>query len=149
MYQQDNEQFKCKFKCCRTCTFCKRAIAKERYKSRYCTNLQREIKVCEKCFFCHSLVLCSTCKKCQKCCSNSNCRGQASKLLANLVGSGYGSEGGSDPKRGLHSSLSDPTKTSKIPHSHKPLCRSLQEQLPVRGIASAYGQKGSGTSTKP
>ena len=139
----------CKFKCCRTCTFCKRAIAKERYKSRYCTNLQREIKVCEKCFFCHSLVLCSTCKKCQKCCSNSNCRGQASELLANLVGSGYGSEGGSDPKRGLHSSLSDPTKTSKIPHSHKPLCRSSQEQLPVRGIASAYGQKCSGTSAKP
>ena len=83
----------------------------------------------------------------QKCCSNSNCRGQASKLLANLVGSG--SEGGSDPKRGLHSSLSDPTKTSKVPHSHKPLCRSSQEQLPVRGIASAYGQKCSGTSAKP
>ena len=135
----------CKFKCCSACTFCKRAIAKERYKSCYCTNLQRKIKVCEKCFFCHSLVLCSTCKKCQKCCSNSNCRGQASKLLANLVGSGYGSEGGSDPKRGLHSS----TKTSKVPHSHKPLCRSSQEQLPVRGIASAYGQKCSGTSAKP
>ena len=94
-----------------------------------------------------SLVLCTTCRKCQKCCSNSDCRGQASKLLANLAGSGCGSEGGSDPKRGLHSSLSDLTKTIKVPHSHKPLCRSSQEQLPVRGIASAYRQKC--TSTKP
>ena len=66
-----------------------------------------------------SFVLCTTCKKC---CSNSNCRGQAPKLLANLAGSGCGSEGGSDPKRGLHSSLSNLTKTIKVPHSHKPLC---------------------------
>ena len=149
MYQQDNEQFKCRLKCCRTCTFCQRAITKERCKSRYCNTLSREIKICEKCFFCHSLVLCSTCKKCQKCCSKSSCRGQTSKFLANLAGSGCGSEGSSDPKGGLHSSLSDPTKTFKGPHSHKPLCRSSQEQLPVRGIASAYRQKCSGASTKP
>ena len=67
MYQQDNrfsnqEQFKCKLKCCRACTFCQRAITKERCKSRYCNILSREIKICEKCFFCHSLVLCTTCK---------------------------------------------------------------------------------------
>ena len=93
--------------------------------------------------------MCTTCKKCQKCCSESSCRDQASRFLANLAGSGCGSESGSDPKRGsLHSSLSDPTKTHKVPHSHKPLCRSSQEQLPVRGIASAYRQKCSGTSTK-
>ena len=68
--------------------------------------------------------------------------------MADLAGSGCGSEGDSDPKRGLHSSLSDPTKTHKVPHSHKPLCQSSQEQLPVRGIASAYRQKCSGASTK-
>ena len=59
------------------------------------------------------------------------------------------SKSGSDPERGLHPPLSDPTKTHKVPHSHKPLCQSSQEQLPVRGITSAYGQKGSGTSTEP
>ena len=69
VYQQDNrfsnqEQFKCKLKCCKACTFCQRAFAKERCKSRYCNTLSREIKICEKCFFCHSLVLCTTCKKC-------------------------------------------------------------------------------------
>ena len=153
MYQQDNrfsnqEQFKCKLKCCKACTFCQRAIAKERCKSRYCTTLQRKIKICEKCFFCHSLVLCTTCKECQKCCTKSNCRGQTSKFLANSAGSGCGSEGDPNLKRGLHSPLSDPTKTHKVPHSHKPLCQSSQEQLPVRGIASAYRQKCSGTSTK-
>ena len=154
MYQQDNrfsnqEQFKCKLKCCKACTFCQRAIAKERCKSRYCNTLSREIKICQKCFLCHSLVLCTTCKKCQKCCNNSSCKGQTSKFWANLAGSGCGSESGSDPKRGLHSSLSDPTKTHKVPHSHKPLCQSSQEQLPVRGITSAYRQKCSGTSAKP
>ena len=29
-----------------------------------------QIKVCEKCFLCHSIVLCSTCNKCQKCAPN-------------------------------------------------------------------------------
>ena len=154
MYQQDNrfsnqEQFKCKLKCCKACTFCKRAIAKERCKSRYCNILSREIKICEKCFFCHSLVLCTTCKKCQKCCNNSSCRDQTSKLLANLARPGCRSKSGSDPERGLHPPLSDQTKTYKVPHSHKLLCQSSQEQLPVRGITSAYGQKGSGTSTEP
>ena len=41
----------------------------------------------------------------------------------------------------LHPSLSDPTKTYKNSYSHKLLCQSSQEQLPVRGIASAYRQK--------
>ena len=154
VYQQDirfsnQEQFKCKLKCCKACTFCQRAITKERCKSRYCNILSREIKIYEKCFFCHSLDLCTTCKKCQKCCSNSSCRDQTSKFLANLARPGCRSKSGSDPKRGLHSSLSDPTKTHKVPHSHKLLCQSSQEQLPVRGITSAYRQKCSGTSTKP
>ena len=45
-----------------------------------------QIKICERCFVCHSIVLCSTCNKCQKCCIKSPCRGQTSKLLANLAG---------------------------------------------------------------
>ena len=45
-----------------------RAFPKQRIKSRVSRLLlQRlQIKVCERCFLCHSIVLCSTCKKCQK-----------------------------------------------------------------------------------
>ena len=107
------------------------------------------IKICEKCFLCHSIVLCKTCNKCPKCCPKSACRGKTSKLLANLAGSGCQSESCSNPERGLHPPLSDLAKTHKVSHSHKLLCQSPQEQLPARGITSAYRQKYSGTSTKP
>ena len=144
----DTRQFKCKLKCCRSCTFCERAVTKERCKSRYCTNLQREIKVCEKCFLCRSLVFCKYCTKCPTCCSKSTCRGKTSEFLANLTGSGCRSESCSNPERGLPPPLSDSAKTHTFFHCHKPLCQSPQEQLRVGGITSAYRQERSGTSTK-
>ena len=110
---------------------------------------RKQIKTCENCFLCQSIVLCKTCNKCQKCCLKSTCRGQTSKLLENLVGSGCRSESCSNPDRGLHPPLSDPTKTHKVSHSRKLVCQSSQEQLPAGGITSAYRQKCSGTSTKP
>ena len=99
------------------------------------------IKICEKCFLCHSIVLCQSCFKCNKCCPQSACRGQTSKILKNLAEPGCQSESDSNPPRGLHPPLSDPAKTHQNPHSHKLLCQSSQEQLPVRGIASAYREK--------
>ena len=90
---------------------------------------------------CHSIVLCSTCNKCQKCCLKSACRGQTSKLLAKLAGSGCRSENSSNPEGGLHPSFSDPAKSHKVSHSHKLLCQSPQEQLPDRGITSTCRQK--------
>ena len=95
-----------------------------------------------------SLVLCKTCNKCQTCCTKSACRGQTSKLLANLVGSGCRSESGSNPERGLHPPLLDPAQTHKVSHSHKLLCQSPQEQLPAGGITSANKQKCGRASTK-
>ena len=140
----------CKASCCFKCSYCARAFRKERIKSRVSRLLQRlQIKVCEKCFLCHSIILCSTCNKCQKFCLKSTCRGQTSKLPANLAGSGCRSESGSNPERGLHPPLSDPAKSHKVSHSHKLLSQSPQEQLPVGGITSAYRQKCSGASTKP
>ena len=138
---------KCKASCCFKCSYCARAFPKERIKSRVSRLLlQRlQIKVCEKCFLCHSIVLCSTCNKCQKCCLKSACRGQTSKLLANLAGSGCRSENSSNPERVLLSPLSDPAKSHKVSHSHKLLCQSPQEQLPAGGITSAYRQKCSRT----
>ena len=85
--------------------------------------------------------MCSTCNKCHECCLKSACRGPTSKLLANLVGEGCRTENNSNPERGLHPPLSDPAKPHKVPHCHKPLCQSPQEQLPAEGITSAYGQK--------
>ena len=75
-------------------------------------------KICEKRFLYHSIVLCKSCNKCHECCLKSACRGQTSKLLANLAGSGCWSESCSNPKRGVLPPLSDPAKVSKMSHCH-------------------------------
>ena len=108
-----------------------------------------QIKICEKCFLCHSIVLCKSFNKCLKCCSKSACGGPTSKLLENLAGSGCRSESSSNPERGLHPPLSDPAKTHKVSHSHKLLCQSPQEPLPAGGITSAYRQKHNKASVEP
>ena len=84
---------------------------------------------------------CPTCGKCPQCCTKSTCRGQTSKFLENLAKLRGRSEGSSNPTRGLLPPLPDPPPTHTIPYSHKPLCQSPQEQLPVGGITSAYRQK--------
>ena len=114
----DNEQFfktKCKLSCCSICTFCARAFPKERNKSRASrVSLQKsQIKICERCFVCYSIVLCSV----------TNVKNAVSKLpvgarlLANLAGPRSRSESCSNPERGLHPPLSDPAKTHEISQS--------------------------------
>ena len=107
-----------------------------------------QIKICEQCFLCHSIVFCPTCSKCPQCCTKSTCRGQTSKLLGNLARSRGWSEGSSNPERGLPPPLPDPAPTHKVSFSHKPLYQSPQEQLPAGGITSAYRQKRSGKGSK-
>ena len=134
----------CKLSCCNRCTFCARALPKERAKSRgsrLSSNRVSQIKICETCFLCHSVVLCPNCKQCPKCCTKSACRGQTSKVLGNLVKAGSRSKNHPNSEGGLYPSLSDPAKSYKVSNSHKLLCQSPQEQLPDGGIASAYGQK--------
>ena len=92
--------------------------------------------------------MCQSCYKCTKCCPQSSCRGQTSELLENLAGPRRRSKGSSNPQRGLHPPLSDPTKTSKISNRHKLLWQSPEEQLPAEGITSAYRQKCSRGSKK-
>ena len=135
---KDNKHFKCKLSCCQSCSYCPRALTKERVKSRVSRLLHdsREIKIFQRCFLCHSVVLCKTCNKCPNC-HKSTCKGKTSTLLANLAGSGCRSESSSNPERGLHPPLSDPAQTHKVSYSHKLLCQSPQEQLPVGGITSA------------
>ena len=133
----------CKISCCKSCSFCNRASTKESNKSWLvrCNTKRLCIKICQRCFFCHSVVLCKTYNKCKTCCIKSTCREQTSKLLANLAGSGCWSESSSDPERGLHPPLSDLAKTHKVSRGHKLLCKSPQEQLPAGCITSAYSQK--------
>ena len=147
LHTDSRQSFKCKTSCCFKCSYCARAFTKERNKSRGSSLLSERlyIKICEKCCLCHCIVLCSTCNKCQKCCLKSACRGQTSKLLANLAGSRGRSENSSNLERGLHPSLSDPAKSYKVSNCRKLLCQSPQEQLPVGGITSAYRQKCSRT----
>ena len=147
---KDNKHFKCKLSCCQSCSYCPRALTKERVKSRVSRLLcnSREIKICQRCFLCHSVVFCKTCNKCPNYCHKFTCRGQTSTLLGNLAKSGFRSESSSNTEGGLHPPLSDPTQTHKISDSHKPLCQSPQEQLPDGGITSAYRQKCSGVSKK-
>ena len=80
---------------------------------------------------------------------NVACRGKTSKPLEGLVGSECRPESNSNPERGLHSPISDPTELVKVTHRHKLLCQSSQEPLLVRGIASAYGQKCRRIGPKP
>ena len=124
----------CKVKCCEPCSYCPRAFAKERNKSRgsRLSFLSNKLysKICERCFLCHSIVFCPTCNKCKKCCHNSTCRGSTSKLF----------EGGSNFERGLPPPLPDRTQAHKVSHSRKLLCQSSQGQLPDGSITSAYQQ---------
>ena len=138
----------CKLSCCNRCTFCARALPKERVKSRgsrLSNNKVSQIKVCESCFLCHSIVLCPKCKQCPKCCTKSACWGQTPKIWGNLAKSGSRSENYSNTEGRLCPSLPDPAKSYKVSNSHKLLCQSPQEQLPAGGIASAYRQKCSRT----
>ena len=134
------------------CSYCARAFAKERNKSRgsslsFSEKLQN--KICETCFLCHSIVLCQTCGKCQKCCNKPTCGRQTSEFLAGLVGSRGQSQNSPGFKVGLHPPLPEQASSIKAPNGHKPLCEPPQEQLPVGGFASAYFQKCGGTGTKP
>ena len=141
-----------KLKCCTSCSYCTRAFAKERSKSCVSSllSLSKHVqsKIWERCFLCHSIVLCKLCSKCQNCCTKSACRGETSKLLANLAGSGCRSESASNSERGLLPPLSDLAKAYKVSHSRKLLCQSPQEQVPVGGITLAYRQKRSRTGSK-
>ena len=147
---RDNEHFKCKVACCKFCSYCARAFAKERNKSRGSSLFSRSkfIKICERCFLCHSIVSCKHCNKCSQCCHKSSCRGQTANVLGKVVRAGGRSESCSNPEGGLHPSLPDQAKLIKNPNSCKLLWQSSQKSQTVRGITSAYGKKCYRTGTQ-
>ena len=147
---RDNKHFKCKVTCCKFCSYCARAFSKERNKSRGSSLLSRAkcIKICERCFLCHSIVSCKYCNQCSKCCHRSACRGPTAKVLEKVVRPECRTESGSNFERGLHPPLSDPAKLAQKTHSHKLLWQSSQKSQTVGGITSAYGQKCHRTSSQ-
>ena len=95
----------------------------------------------ERCFLCRSLDFCSKCHKCPTCCTKSSCRVKIARVLGKTGSPGCQSQGGSSPQRGLHTTLPVQTLLDQNTHNNKLLCRSLQEQLPIGGIASAVKQE--------
>ena len=77
-HQEDIISETCKLSCCFSCSFCNRASTKERSKSQIdrCKFQKLSIKICQKCFFCHSLVQCSLSSAISRVCTHSgaSCR---------------------------------------------------------------------------
>ena len=106
------------------------------------------IKICERCFLCHSFVSCTYCNQCSKCCHKSACRGVTAKVLEKVARPECRTESGSNFERGLHPPLSDPAELVQKTHSRKLLWQSSQKSQTVGGITSAYGQKCHRTSSQ-
>ena len=110
---------------------------------------QVSIKICERCFLCHSIVLRKTCNKCPKCCLTSAGRDQTSKLLENLTGSGCRSESSSNPKKGLHPPLSETRSPTVIscyanPHRNLYLLEALHQLIHKNAVELVQNQKSLG-----
>ena len=138
----------CKFKCCFSCTFC-RAATKESYKSTYCETERSEIKMCEQCFLCRSVVFRQTCTKCPTYCTKSDYRSQNKPVLGHFGNFGGRTQSNTNVERRVHPTFPDQTKLDQKPHNCQLLCKSPQEPLPVGGIASADKQKCKSVGLKP
>ena len=136
----------CKFKCCFSCTFCCRAATKERHKSSYCKTERSEIKMCEQCFLCRSVVFCQTCTKCP---TKSDCRSQTKPVLGNLGNLRGRTQSNTNVERRVHPTFPDQTKLDQKTHTCQLLCKSPQEPLPVGCIVSADKQECKRVGHKP
>ena len=144
-----SETFKpdCILSCCKSCSICNftRASTKERCKTRCSKNRN---KVCQRCFFCKSLSFCQICSKCPQCCHRAGCRGQTSKVLAEMGNTGSESKGGLHLAGRLHTSVQDETPTDQISSHHKWLCKSGKKSSSLTGSRclgrKVGGRKGSG-----
>ena len=86
-------------------------------------------------------MFCKKCIKCPSCCTKSDCRGQIEPILGNLANHGGRAQSSSYVKRRVHPTLPNQTKLGQVTDGSQLLCKSPQEQLPARGIASADKEK--------
>ena len=89
-------------------------------KSRHVRLLSKnQIKICERCFLCRSIVFCQSCNKCPTCSLKLACRGQISNLLESSSKAGCRSESFTNVKTRLHPPLSYPAKLDKVSHHYR------------------------------
>ena len=148
----DNRQFfKCKTSCCYKCSYCARAFTKERNKSRGSSPLSERlyIKICEKCFLCHSIVLCSTCNKCQNVASNLPVGARLQNFWQTWLDQGAGpkivqilKEGYSLPFRIRPNLTRSPTVVSRYvnPHRNSCLLEALHQLIDKNAIDLVHNQ---------
>ena len=129
----------CKFACCSSCSFCKRAVAKEKRKTLSC---QSRNKICEQCFVCKSMSPCPKCYKCPMCCQRSTCGRPSATVLAGLALPGFKSEGSLHPQGRVPTPLQGKTTPRKIPCSSQWFISSIKKQKSERGLTISRSKAG-------
>ena len=133
---------------------------KERIKSRGSSLLlsskKTEIKICERCFLCHSIVLCKTCNKCKKCCTKSTCRTRLQNYWQTWLDLGAGPkvvqilrEGYTVPFRIQPKLTRSPTVISCYvnPHRNLYLLEALHQLIDKNAVELVQNKKSLGFST--
>ena len=115
----------CKLKCCLSCTFCNRAVGKQRHKTQSDPNRN---KVCETCLLCKSFSLCSNCSKCPSCCTKSTCGGPTAKVLAGLALPGCKQKSSFNSSGRVHPTLQRETSPDKVTGNYQWIRKSGQKQ---------------------
>ena len=115
----------CKLKCCLSCTFCNRAVGKQRHKTQSEPNRN---KVCKTCLLCKSLSLCSNCSKCPSCCTKSTCGGPTAKVLAGLALPGCKQKSSFNSSGRVHPTLQRETSPDKVTGNYQWIRKSGQKQ---------------------
>ena len=114
--------------------------AKERLKS---STKESRNKVCELCFFCHSVCFCPICSHCPQCCSCSLSRRLPTALLADLGPPGCKSKRGVNFEGGLCATIQTQIPSSTIPPDGQWLCTPPERHLLKGGCTNPVAQKGS------
>ena len=133
----------CVLSCCQSCSYCSytRASAKERSRLR---QLSEQNKTCQRCMLCKSLCFCPKFTQCPQCCHRTECRGQASKVLAYLARDGCESSGGLCSQGWLHPPFQTKAPVSKGSCGSKRLRKPNQKHVPKRSPGRSHAQVGSG-----
>ena len=101
----------CKLECCGSCTFCNRAIIKERSRS---LQFKAKNKTCERCSLCKLLSFCPSCQQWPSC-QKSTCGGLSVKVFVSLAIPGFKFEGSVHIERRVCSTLQSETPLTRPP----------------------------------
>ena len=137
--QQSDFSKDCEFACCSSCSFCNRAVAKEKRKPLSCQNRN---KICEQCFVCKSMSFCPKCHKCTLCCQRSTCGRPSATVLAGLALPGFKSKGSLHPQGRVSTTLQGETTSSKISCNSQWFISSFKKQKAERSLTVSRSKTG-------